>query len=146
MSSDAGTNWPLVAASFAMMRSEDSLNSERSFGVAIFANCNAASAEIDRFSAAAGMADAMLALSINFYPEIRAALGLLYVGTELERNITGLKAFMLTDDFQSTCAAMSAVDRTAMTNTWRNNMWTYLLNIIDKIRTDDVMNTFVEVQ
>ena len=91
------------------------------------------------------MADSMLTLAINFDPDIKTALGRQFYGTELERNITALKSAMLTDDFQTVCAGLSSFDRTAMTNTWRNNMWTYLLNIIDTIRTNDVMATFIAV-
>ena len=145
MSNDVGGTWPLVAALFAVMRGEDSMNSARSVGVAIFVNCSVQMADIERFSLFDGAYDAMLKMAMNFYPTLGTRLQSQFVGSELDRNISSMKTYLLADDFRSACLNLSNADRTALTNKWRNSMWTYML-ILDALRMTDVIGAMLQVK
>ena len=144
MVNDVGESWPLVAALFAMMRSEDALNSERSVGVALFANCSVSRSETERFALFDGPYDAMLKMAINFFPTVGELLQSKFIGTVLYHNITSLKNILLAVDFQSQCLNLSSFDRTAQTNLWRSNIWSYIL-LLDAIRLNDVIGTIIQV-
>lgn len=144
MVNNVGETWPLVAALFALMRSEDALNSERSVGVAVFANCSLSRTDTERLSSFEGTYDSMLKLATNFYPIVGLLFESQFVGTTLEHNITTLKNTVMTYDFQATCMNLSSFDRTAQTNLWRNCIWNFML-LIDAIRINNVIGTVVLV-
>jgi hypothetical protein len=141
----AGT-WMFVAAMFAMMNAEDYISSQRSIGVRIFANCDTKVETVQRFSIAYGSASAALNLSYSFDPEIGSLLRATYIGSTLERNITSMQNMILSDWFPDFCTNLTNTSRTDLTNRWRNDMFTYLVSVVDSMRINVVLAKILQVR
>jgi hypothetical protein len=138
-------SWIFVAAAFTMMIAEDEISSLRSIGVEIFAKCDVKIKTMQRFSSTRGSAESLANVAVSFDPEIETLLDANYMGSTLEYNITSMQSMILSDWFPDLCVNMTAANRTELTNRWRNDMSTYLVNVFDSIRVNVVMAKVVQV-
>lgn len=139
------SNWPAVIASSALLRASDAISNQRALGVIFWINCTATVLDMIRFSTFAGRSDSLLHLASSFDTSVTTYFRELYDSTPLQRNVTMLMAIVGSAAFPSICTNFTQGRRNAMKVQWKDEIQTYLIEVIDNVRNNYVISGIVQV-
>lgn len=140
------TRWPPIVSSAALLRASNAISNQRALGVVFFVNCTASNTDLIYYTNYVGQAETLLDLAISFDSSVDEWLTTLYYGTVLNQNISAMTSLVTSENFSTTCRHWSDDEKAFMTKMWKEDLQTYLSDVIDEIRTEHVIKNLVQVK